>query len=237
MPAEFNRAELIEKLKKIKDMGFVETHRAHDTGIGKTLEDLLGIKENNIRLPDLGDLELKAKRVESASMLTLATKSPLPKGINRILFERYKYLDEEGHNNLHSTVCGSRINPQGFKISISDEKLVLENRHQIDSYWPMSVFNDVLKAKSSNVLLALAETTGARKSDKERFYYKQAYLLSNLSTSRFEKAIKEDWLKIDIRIGCYKSGSRKGQYHDHGTAFRINKDDYLHLYEDLEQIL
>lgn len=41
-------------------MGFVKTHRAHDTGIGKTLEDILGIKENNLRLPDVGDVELKA---------------------------------------------------------------------------------------------------------------------------------------------------------------------------------
>ncbi|MBU1246684.1 hypothetical protein KJ973_00255 [Patescibacteria group bacterium] len=77
-------------------MGFVKTHRAHDTGIGKTLEDLLGIKENNLRLPDVGDVELKAKRIDSGSMLTVATKSPEPKGINKVLFEKYKYLDKEG---------------------------------------------------------------------------------------------------------------------------------------------
>ena len=40
--------KLKEQLKKIKAMGFVKTHRTHDTGIGKTLKDLLHIKENNI---------------------------------------------------------------------------------------------------------------------------------------------------------------------------------------------
>ncbi len=89
--ASFTRNQLIEKLREIKSAGFIKTHRAHDTGIGKTLEDLLGIQENNIRLPDFGDLELKAKRLESTSMLTLATKSPLPRGVNKVLFERYKY--------------------------------------------------------------------------------------------------------------------------------------------------
>ncbi|PIR91596.1 hypothetical protein COU03_01570 [bacterium (Candidatus Gribaldobacteria) CG10_big_fil_rev_8_21_14_0_10_41_12] len=93
--------KLKEQLEKIKAMGFVKTHRAHDTGIGKTLEDLLGIKENNLRLPDIGEVELKAKRIDSISMLTLATKSPEPKGVNKVLFEKYKYLDKEGKYNLH----------------------------------------------------------------------------------------------------------------------------------------
>ena len=108
--------KLKEQLEKIKAMGFVKTHRAHDTGIGKTLEDLLGIKENNLRLPDIGEVELKAKRIDSSSMLTLATKSPEPKGVNKVLFEKYKYLDKEGKYNLHSTVCGSRNNPQSFRV-------------------------------------------------------------------------------------------------------------------------
>jgi len=47
---------LITKLQAIKALGFVKTHRAHDTGIGKTLEDLLEIKENNLRLPDIGEI-------------------------------------------------------------------------------------------------------------------------------------------------------------------------------------
>ena len=40
--------KLIKDLKAIKKMGYIKTHRAGNTGIGKTLEDLLGIKENNI---------------------------------------------------------------------------------------------------------------------------------------------------------------------------------------------
>jgi len=38
--------ELTQKLKEINKMGFIKTHRAGDTGIGKTLEDLLNIPEN-----------------------------------------------------------------------------------------------------------------------------------------------------------------------------------------------
>jgi len=229
--------KLKEQLEKIKAMGFVKTHRAHDTGIGKTLEDLLGIKENNLRLPDVGDVELKAKRIDSGSMLTVATKSPEPKGINKVLFEKYKYLDKEGKYNLHSTVCGSRKNPQLFKVVFEGEKLVLKNKFKMAVYWPISIFDDVLKAKSDKILLAFAETKGERKTKNEKFHFTEAYLLSNLNINKFKSAVESDKLKIDIRIGVYRSGKNKGKYHDHGTGFRINKRDFLHLFDNFTQII
>ena len=229
--------KLKEQLEKIRAMGFIKTHRAHDTGIGKTLEDLLGIKENNLRLPDVGDVELKAKRIDSGSMLTVATKSPEPKGINKVLIEKYKYLDKEGKYNLHSTVCGSRKNPQSFKVVFEGGKLVLKNKSRIAVYWPISIFDDVLKAKSDKILLAFAETKGERKTKNERFHFTEAYLLSNLNINKFKSAVESDKLKIDIRMGVYRSGKNKGKYHDHGTGFRINKRDFLHLFDNFTQII
>jgi len=44
--------KLIKKLKAIEKMGYIKTHRAGNTGIGKTLEDLLGITENNVPGPN-----------------------------------------------------------------------------------------------------------------------------------------------------------------------------------------
>lgn len=229
--------ELIKKLKFIKDKGFIRTHRAHDTGIGKTLEDLLGVKENNLRLPDVGDVELKAKRLDSMSMLTLATKSPEPRGVNKILFESYKYLDEEKCYSLHCTVCGSKYNPQGFKIKISGEKLILENRNKIEAYWPISIFDSVLNSKSGKILLVFAKTKGERMTASEKFHYTEAYLLSGLSMDKFQRAIKNDKLKVDIRIGSYKSGESKGKYHDHGTGLRIDKRNLLELFDKYEKLI
>lgn len=53
---------IIKKLKTIKKMGYIKTHRAGNTGIGKTLEDLLGLKENNIPGPNAQMIELKSAR-------------------------------------------------------------------------------------------------------------------------------------------------------------------------------
>jgi len=229
--------QLIKKLKEIKNKGFIKTHRAHDTGVGKTLEDLLRIKENNLRLPDVGDIEMKAKRIGSESMLTIATKSPEPKGVNKILFENYKYKDEEGQYNLHSTVYGSRLNPQGLKIIVVDNKLVLKNKKNIEAYWPLSIFDEVLKSKSDKILLVFAETKGERKTEDEKFHYTEAYFLSDLNIKKFESAIKKNRLKVDIRIGVFRSGKDKGKYHDHGTGFRINKRDFLHLFNIYKKLI
>lgn len=229
--------ELVEKLKKIKAKGFVKTHRAHDTGIGKTLEDLLEVKENNLRLPDIGEVELKAKRLDSGSMLTLATKSPEPRGVNKILFENYKYLDEENCHCLHCTACGSKFNPQGFKLNIAGGKLILENTNNIEAYWPISIFDSVLNSKSGKILLVFAKTKGERKTPSERFHYVEAYLLSGLSMKKFRNAIKNDKLKVDIRIGVYRSGKEKGKYHDHGTGLRIDKRNFLELFNKYEKLI
>jgi len=229
--------KLKERLEKIKTKGFIKTHRAHDTGIGKTLEDLLGIKENNLRVPDIGKVELKAKRIDSGSILTIATKSPEPKGVNKVLFEKYKYLDKEGQFNLHSTICGSRKNPQSFKVAFENDRLVLKNKSNIATYWPVSIFDDVLKAKSDKILLVFAETKGERKTKNEKFHFIEAYLLSKLNVNKFKSAIRNDKLKIDIRIGVYRGGEDKGKYHDHGTGFRINKRDFLHLFDNFTKII
>ncbi|MCL4557417.1 MAG: MvaI/BcnI family restriction endonuclease [Deltaproteobacteria bacterium] len=229
--------ELKEKLEAIKSMGFIKTHRAYDTGVGKTLEDLLSIEENNIRLPDIGDIELKTKRITSDSMLTLATKAPRPKGINRKLFEQYKYKDDEGYYNLHSTVYGSKVNPQGFKMIYQNGKLFLENKRHIEAYWDENIFEDVLVSKSNKILLAFAETKGEPKSSNEYFHFIEAYLLQGLNRDKFRNAIEKDYLKVDIRIGVYHSGKNKGKHHDHGTGFRMHKRDFLKLYDRYEQLL
>jgi hypothetical protein len=95
-------SELLEKLKAIKKMGYVKTHRAGNKGIGKTLEDLLGITENNVPGPNATMIELKSARKNVSSMLTLFTKSPLPPGINSVLLGRFGYEGKHGRKKIRN---------------------------------------------------------------------------------------------------------------------------------------
>ena len=124
-----------------------------------------------------------------------------------------------------------------YMVSLVAISYYTQNKSKIAVYWPISIFDDVLKAKSDKILLAFAETKGERKTKNEKFHFTEAYLLSNLNINKFKSAVESDKLKIDIRIGVYRSGKNKGKYHDHGTGFRINKRDFLHLFDNFTQII
>lgn len=230
--------QLVQKLKQIKEMGFIPTTRAHQGGVGNTLENQLDIKENNLHLPDIGRIEIKAKRIDSQSMLTLSSKAPLPRGVNRVLFESYKRKDPEtGYYKFYSTVGGKLKNVRGFKVKLIGDKLVLENPKKIEVYWPLLQLNDVMKTDQEYILLVLAETRGGLGKSDEKFHYKEAYLLSGMDFTKIKSAIPSGHLKVDIRIGVDLTGKRAGKYHDHGTGFRVLKNDYLKLFNLSKQLI
>jgi hypothetical protein len=82
---------------QVKEKGWVKSKRKGPTGIGHTLEHLLGITENNIALPDLGTVELKAHRIGSSSMITLFTFNRKAWHINpHIAIKKYGTRDDNG---------------------------------------------------------------------------------------------------------------------------------------------
>ena len=130
-----NLATSKKELQRVNKLGFVPTHRTGDTGIGKTLEDLLHIKENNIPLHDIqGVAELKAYRKNAKSMLTLFTLEPLPKGGNRdrMLLDNFGYSkrDNGRSKELHSTLSCKRYNNQSLKLSVAGDKIRVQGRNK-----------------------------------------------------------------------------------------------------------
>lgn len=62
----FTIEQFQEKFDKIKQQNWIQSVRRGPTGIGQTLEQLLGLTENNIALPDLHEVDLKP--IESARL-------------------------------------------------------------------------------------------------------------------------------------------------------------------------
>ncbi|WKZ43361.1 MAG: MvaI/BcnI family restriction endonuclease [Anaerolineales bacterium] len=65
--------KFVKAFGKLQAEGWVKSERRGPTGVGHTLEKLIGLPENNIAYPDLGKIELKAHRINSNSMITLFT--------------------------------------------------------------------------------------------------------------------------------------------------------------------
>ena len=78
----YSKESLIEEFKKISKMGFIpNARRGNQGGIGNTLEDLLGIEENNLPLPNAAEWELKTQRLKTTALNTLFHVEPSPRAI------------------------------------------------------------------------------------------------------------------------------------------------------------
>lgn len=217
----FTITELKKRLQLLKKKGFISSLRFHNTGIGHTLEQFLGLAENNISLPDLGKLELKSQRIESASLITFFTKKP-DDVLNSKLLKKFGYpRKKDGLRVLHQTITAERKNRQGFKLhNIRTKLIILKNREYVFSYDKSQLKALFEKKFGMGALLVLA---ASRKDSRgrERFHYQEAYILKD---GNFERFLKK--LFYDIRIGRYPDG----RPHDHGSAFRIKKTDLPNIF-------
>ncbi|MCL4392106.1 MvaI/BcnI family restriction endonuclease [Patescibacteria group bacterium] len=223
-----------KSLKELSMKGWIESNRRHDTGIGKTLEDHLGIKENNIALPDFGVMELKSQRIGTPSMITLFTKSP--EGItNAEIRKRFGYPDSEFSRIkiLHQTIDNGKMNSMGFhcKITEKQNKLFIMKKDEVLGFYDLDFLKQKAIEKIGNgLILVLAESK--EEDGKEYFHYEEAYLLRNLDLSKLLS-----YSKYDIRLGVYHSGKNKGRFHDHGSAFRIEERSISKLFSLRKRIL
>ncbi len=234
-----------KKYLEICNMGWIKTHRSGPTGIGKTLEDLLDIKENNINGPDFGDYELKSCRIKSDSMLTIFTKAPLPKGVISLLRLAFGYSFHYVYNDdkiLHATLSANKFTKientgRSLKISCFPSKICIIADDNIErAYWMKEDLKNVFEKKyKSKLIYAKAESRG--NGEKEEFHFVEAYELSGFNYDNFVYLLEQGKIYIDLRIGMYGDGPKQGQTHDHGTAFRIKNDDLQLLFTICNQII
>lgn len=227
------------QFQKIKAMGYVKSHRSNNTGIGKTFEDLMGIKENNVADVDFMDfIEIKSKREASKSMITLFTKSPdYPKGSNTYLRDTYGMIDETtGLKKLHTTISVKEYNTFGgdigFKLRVdsAEERIYISIKNlktnelsETEIYYTFNTLRDRISKKCANIAFVNADTKII--DGIEYFKFTDAQLLTGLTFEKFLHGITTGLILYDIRIGSYKSGKSMGKVHDHGSGFRINKND------------
>lgn len=241
---------LKEDFERIKSLGFVECTRPNnkDGGIGNTYEDLLGVKENNLKEADYLGYEIKSKRKFNDSYISLFSKSPtFPKRANSYLREEYGEFRDSNHpekKKLYASIFGNRFslvyNKYKMKLDVNydDSRLYLcifsLDGDELDRvYWS---FEDLRKAsiKMKSLKLVLAETK--KNNGKTLFHFNNAELYENFCFEKFLKNVANGGIMFDIRIGVYNSGKNYGKTHDHGSGFRVKKENFKNLYENFEEI-
>lgn len=241
-----NSEKITNEFNRIKNLGFVKSNRSNNTGIGKTFEDYLGVDENNHKGADFDGFEVKSQRDISSSYVTLFTKSPSsPKKANAYLKDNFGKPDSHYPElkALHTSSFGDKwntyINKYGMKMAVNEEEeriylLVksIENDTILSSmvYWTFDDIKESLK-KLSWLFIVTAKT---KKEDNiEYFHYTNAIIYYNISFRKFIEELKSGAIMFDIRIGVYKSGKNTGKPHDHGSGFRIKRENLNKLYENI----
>jgi hypothetical protein len=223
-------AEFKEKFKKIKDMGFVRTKRSGATGIGYTLESLLGISENNSANPDIEGAELKAHRTNVSVLITLFTfnnkvwKMPPLEAV-----KKYGSIDKDGRKGLYYTMT---LKPNSAGLFLDVGKTEISVRHisgDIVAVWRLQALADRFIQKIPALLFV--STFTEERDGVEYFHYYRAQLMQGTSPELLLDQFRAENILVDLRLHDKGTMAR-----NHGTGFRTYEDKLPLLFNNIKDL-
>lgn len=256
----YTKNELIAELKDIRSRGWIQNARHNNHGgVGNTLEDLLGIQENNLPIPNAAEWELKTHRKGSGSMTTLFHSEPSPRSfkfVPSILLPKYGWRHEEAgilypesEMSFRQTINGLNRTDRGFgievdrmerKIVVSFDSDAVSDRHM---GWLESVKRRVgnlneLKPQPYWGFDDLFHKAGSKllncfyiDADVKKESGHEFYHYSDIYMLR-KFSLEEFIQAIEDGWVLVDFDSRTG--HNHGTKFRVKESKIPDLYEDVK---
>lgn len=222
--------EFRERFTEIKRMGWIPSKRRSNTGVGYTLEALLGIEENNIALPDFGTVELKSHRINSTSMVTLFTFNRNVWKTNPLqAVRKYGTRDKNGRLGLYFTMSPTPTST-GLFLHIEPESISV--RHisgEVIAEWSLDALAQQFMQKMPALVLvsALSENRG----DIEYFNYTSARLLEGTSPEILREQILAGNVLVDLRVHDRPTSAR-----NRGTGFRARKNRLPLLFSSIREL-
>jgi hypothetical protein len=227
------------KLAEIKAKGYIGIpdvmFRSDEGVVGQILEREFNIRENNLRIGDLGEFELKGMR-RTSSTLTLCHRSP-ESGLNPIqIFDRFGYIRPSNRDRsvikkkLFCTVTGKGLNSLNLRLQPQGQNYIgLFYMDEFICRWNLS---DAI-AKISQIILVFADTTGKVNSKDEKFHYVQGFLFNSLKP--ISDLVNNGQIVIDFCIDR-DINSNRGP-HDRGPHIRMPRRELANAYNEVKQIL
>ncbi len=232
--------ELLDMIGEIARKGFVPTLRLGDTGIGVTLETMLGISANAKKTPDYKGIEIKAKRLgaRTTSRVTLFSQVPnwslSPIGTAWNLLSAYGYT-RDAKLRLNHEINAKAPNSLGFYLEVDAAKDWLKQNHlepgitnlkkgEHVTTWELETLRTRLSEKHRQTFWVGAKVRGGR--DAEEFHYVQVQHTRQPKVRNFVALLEGGLISVDYLM------SQKGpkSVRDHGYLFKINPRDFDALF-------
>jgi len=216
--------EFKEIFEKIKKMDFVPSQRKGPTGIGYTLETLLGINENNDASPDVEGAELKAHRINSNNLITLFTFNNKAWKIQPLeVVKKYGSLDRDGRQGLYYTMS---LKPNSAGLFLDVQKDTIAVRHisgtiVVEWYLEKLAERFIQKLPSLIFVSAFSEM----RDGKEYFNFQRAQLMKDTTPELLCNQFKSENILVDLRLHDKGTMAR-----NHGTGFRAYEDRLPQLF-------
>jgi hypothetical protein len=257
----YTKENLIKEFRKIAKQGWIENAREGNVGgVGNTLEDLLGIAENNLPIPNAAEWELKAQRLNTSAPITLFHTEPSPRAVKfipQLLLPFYGWKHEKAGTKYPETEMsfrqkfGGNHTSRGFSLKVDREnkkvmvsfdytKVSKENvdwlkfvqkNVGLDELNPQPYWGfDDLASKAGTKLLNCFYVQAEVKKEKGKEFYKYSKVLM-LQKFSFEKFLQE--IENDNILADFDA--RTG--HNHGTKFRLKQNCFPNLYKKATVIL
>lgn len=238
-----NEEELLTKLRAIGGKGFIASTTNADSGVGDTLEELLGIKRNSNSTPDYKGIELKASRLNNQigrikNRHNLFSKVPnweLSNFTNATeIVDRFGYFS--GNINLKSlhVTLTNVPNAQGLFLQVSKEEKFVDNLARIDGKdenivtWLLSSLEQTLSTKHKSTFWVKARSKINNKH--EYFNYTEVIATSKPLIENFSELIKSGSIQMDYTFSEKVRTSGTKYVRDHGYLWKINPADFHLLF-------
>lgn len=242
---ENNIKHLITKFNEIKKIGWIKSINTNSSGVGRTLENLLNISENNRSIPDFKGIEIKTHRNTSNSYISLFCSTPDGPHHHEIeiIKNKYGYPDKElkQYKVLNVNVNAKSLDWFGakyksiLKVDYFSKKIYLcivdlvGNIIEKSTYWNFETIKKTLYRKMKYLAYFPAKTKMVNQN--EYFKYSDILIYKIISFDKFIELIENGTIVITFKIGVFKSGRRKGQIKDRGTTFKIKSNKLNLLYK------
>ena len=225
----------LERLTEVSTLGYVDSLRAGPTGVGYTLETLLGIAANSSRNPDYKGIELKSGRVPSSgrqqTRSTLFSKIPnwelsQMKSGSEIL-QSFGYLNEQKNRLQLYCSISNQPNSQGLQLRIDASGKHIEAIDVRQPYSEDSVVLCVLSEVQSALALKHKETFWIKAhqrvaNGREQFRFSEVTHTRRPLVSNLGLLIDSGKIELDFTLSEKSSGGTR----DHGYLFKIWRENF-----------
>ena len=225
-------SELLELIKSRTQGEWIRNLRSGSTGVGFTLESLLGIAANSSKAPDYKGIELKSGRQNfktPRSRSTLFSKTPdwrrsvCQSGLQ--LLDKYGYVTD-GRKQLY---CSLRNTPNslGHFLETTPDDLVLTSMHQRPNgdakekvlHWDMTTLTSALAQKHRETFWIKAQSQ--KVGDTEEFKYTEVTHTKGPLISNMMELLRIGIIELDYCIHERIADTGVRTARDHGYLFKI----------------